>query len=154
MTHGGATSVTRSRGSADERGSIAAMLVIFAVCLLLAISAVTNIAASYLRRQVATSLADGAALSASDAAAAAGVYGSLDDNYVVVDQTAAAAAVYAYLQQTGAQGSYPGLRADVVVEGNTVMVSLAMPYELPVALPGVQSTTTIHASGSAVVPIY
>ncbi len=154
MTHGGATSVTRSRGSADERGSIAAMLVIFAVCLLLAISAVTNIAASYLRRQVATSLADGAALSASDAAAAAGVYGSLSDAYVAIDQAAASAAVDAYLQQTDAHGSYPGLQAEVLVKDDTVVVYLSMPYELPVTLPGVQGTTRIHATGSAMLPIY
>lgn len=145
---------TRSRNGRHESGSIAAMLVIFAVCLLLAISAVTDIAASYLRRQVATSLADGAALSASDAAAAAGVYGSIDDTHVLVDQAAAAAAVNAYLQQTDAFGSYPGLMSEVRVEGNAVVVDLSMPYKLPVGLPGVSRTTTIHASGSAVMPIY
>ncbi len=139
---------------ADETGQITGMLVIFAICLLLAISAVTDIAASYLRRQAATSLADGAALSASDGAAATGVYGSVDATYVVIDQAAATAAVEAYLQQTGARTAYPGLEVGVDVDGRTISVYLSMPYSLPVSLPGVRSTTTIHASGSAVMPIY
>ncbi len=145
--------MTSGRRRKDERGQITAMLIIFAVCLLLAISAVTNIAGSYLRRQAATSLADGAALSASDAAAAGGVYGP-PGAYVVIDQAAAASAVEAYLRQTGAHGTYPGLRAEIVVDDNTVVVYLSMPYALPVTLPGVQNSTTIHASGSAVMPIY
>ncbi len=146
--------MTPPRRCAEERGQITAMLVIFAICLLLAISAVINIAASYLRRQEATSLADGAALSASDAAAAAGVHGSPDAAYVAIDQGAATAAVEAYLRQTGAHSSYPGLKSHVLVDANTVIVSLSMPFELPVSLPGVRGATTIHASGSAVMPIY
>jgi len=146
--------MTSRRRRGQETGQITGMLVIFAVCLLLAISAVTNIAASYLRRQAATSLADGAALSASDGAAAAGVYGSLDDTHVTIDEAAATAAVEAYLQQVGAHTTYPGLEADVIVDGPAVFVYLSMPFELPVSLPGAPGTTTIHASGSAVMPIY
>lgn len=147
-------SARRQFGHRSERGQITAMLVIFALTLLLAISAVINISASYLRRQSATSLADGAALAALDAAAAAGVYGSPSDEFVPIDQAAAAAAVETYLQSTGAYADYPGLGADVVVQEHTVVVSLSMPYELPVSIPGVQGATTIHASGAAVLPIY
>ncbi len=39
--------MTPPRRCAEERGQITAMLVIFAICLMLAISAVINIAASY-----------------------------------------------------------------------------------------------------------
>ena len=46
----------------DQRGQVTVMLVIFAVCLLLAISAVIDISAGYLRRQAVTNLADGARL--------------------------------------------------------------------------------------------
>lgn len=146
--------MTRPRRRAEERGQITAMLVIFALCLLLVISAVTNIAAAYLRRQAATSLADGAALAASEAAATAGVHGSPDATYVAIDQGAATAAVEAYLRQTGAHDSYPGLESHVVVDAHTVVVSLSMPFELPVSLPGVRGTTTIHANASTVMPIY
>lgn len=137
----------------DERGQITAMLVLFTICLLLAIIAVADVSASYLRRQAATSLADGAALAASDGAAAAGVYGG-DDQFVIIGQSAAEAAVDNYLRDTGAYAEYPGLQVAVRVEGHTVSVYLSMPYHLPVSVPGVAGTTTIHADGSSVMPIY
>ncbi len=55
---------------------------------------------------------------------------------------------------TGSYAAYPGLSVSVSVEGATVRVALTMPYQLPVPLPGVDSTTTIHATGSAQLPIY
>lgn len=142
----------RHRG--DDSGQITAMLVLFSICLLLAIIAVTDISASYLRRQAASSLAAGAALSASDAAAAVGAYGSAVDGFVVLDQDAAAAAVDSYLRTTGAYAAYPGLDVQVAVYGQTVEVSLSMPYELPVSVPGVRDIAVIHGSGAAQMPIY
>lgn len=141
------------RGRLGQEGQITAMLVIFALCLLLAISAVTDLSASYLRRQAATSLADGAALAATDGAAAAAVYGD-DDAFVQLDPAAADAAVESYLGATGAYGDFPGLQVEVAVQGHAVQVSLSMPYQLPISVPGAYSTTTIHASASAEMPIY
>lgn len=138
----------------DERGQITAMLVLFAICLLLAVIAVTDVSASYLRRQAATSLADGAALAASDGAAGAAVYNGLNDQYVVIGQAAAQAAVDGYLRETGAYAAYPGLRVEVVASGHTVTVSLSMPYQLPVPAPGVAGVATIHATGASEMPIY
>jgi hypothetical protein len=129
------------------------MLAIFSVCLLLAIIAVTDISASYLRRQAVVSLADGAALAASDGAAAAGVYGQSAD-FVMIGQPAAAAAVDSYLRQTGAYARYPGLHVEVAAEGHTVTVYLSMPYSLPIPVPGVAGTTTLHAVGASEMPIY
>ncbi len=143
----------RRRRPRDQTGQITAMLIIFSLCALLAVVAVTDISASYLRRQSATSLADGAALAATEAAAA-NVYGSADDEYVPIEPAAAYAAVTTYLRDTGSYTAYPGLSVSVSVEGATVRVALTMPYQLPVPLPGVDSTTTIHATGSAQLPIY
>lgn len=142
----------RSRVRGDQ-GQVTAMLVLFAICVLLAVVAVIDISASYLRRQSTTSLADGAALAATEAAAASSIYGSPDDRYVAIDPAAAQSAVDIYLRDTGAYAAYRGLRASVAVEGFTVRVVLTMPYELPVKVPGVRATTTIHATGSAVLPI-
>lgn len=152
MTSASVSTVRRSR--CDQRGQITAMLVLFSICLLLAIIAVTDVSASYLRRQAATSLADGAALAASDGAAAAGVYGSTNDQYVVIGQAAAQAAVENYLRETGAYTAYPGLGVEVTSSGPTVTVYLAMPYQLPVPVPGVARETTIHATGASEMPIY
>jgi hypothetical protein len=140
--------------SADEDGQITAMLVLFSICLLLAIIAVTDISGSYLRRQAAMSLADGAALAASDAAASTGVYGPDQDGFVVIDPDAASAAVEAYLRSSGAYDEYPGLEVRVIVVGHTVKVYLSMPYQLPVPVPGVTQTPTIHGTGAAEMPIY
>lgn len=146
--------MTAARRPRDDAGQITAMLVIFSICTLLAVVAVTDISASYLRRQSATSLADGAALAATEAAAAVDVYGTADDDYVQLDAAAAHAAVDTYLRDTGSYSAYPGLDASVVVEGATVRVLLTMPFTLPVPVPGVDPTTTIHAAGSAQLPIY
>ncbi len=136
------------------------MLVIFSICALLAVAAVTDISASYLRRQAATSLADGAALAATEAAAAVRVYDADVDQadgggeVVSIDPAAATAAVDTYLHDTGAYAEYPGLQASVSVHDGRVRVALTMPFELPVPVPGVDPGTTIHATGSAVLPIY
>ena len=137
----------------SQRGQITALLVVFAICVLLAVVAVTDISASYLRRQSATALADGAALAATEAAAASSIYADADPEYVPIDAAAAKAAVDAYLSDTGSFDRYPGLRAVVRVDAETVTVALTMPYELPVSVPGVQDVTTIHATGSAVLPL-
>jgi Flp pilus assembly protein TadG len=130
------------------------MLVMFALILLLAIAAVTDISASYLRRQAVTNLADGAALAATDAAAAAGVYADPDAEYVTIDPEAAQEAVEQYLTSTGAYADYPGLAAEVWVDGYAVRVALTAPYDLPVPVPGVTSTVDVHGAGSSVMPIY
>ncbi len=143
----------QSRRSRDERGQVTVLLVMFAVCLVLVITAVTDMSASYLRRQAAMSLVDGAALAAANGAAAAGVYDS-NDKFVVIGQAAAQTAVASYLREIGAYSRYPGLQVEVMTSGHTVTVALAMPYRLPVPVPGVAATTTVHATGSSEMPIY
>jgi hypothetical protein len=137
-----------------ESGQVTAMLVILTLALLLAVAAVADVSAAYLRGQSTMSLADGAALAATDAAAAASVYGHRSDRYVAIDPTAAAAAVDRYLRATGAYRHFPGLSFQVAVDGHTLRVSLAAPYRLPVPVPGAVSTTTVHGDGAAVMPIY
>lgn len=146
--------MTNRHQGPEEGGSITAMLVIFCVCLLLAVIAVTDLSAAYLRRQVATSLADGAALAATQAAAAGSIYSHPHGGYVAINQPAAAAAVRSYLTRTGAYGDYPGLTSTVRVVGHRVQVFLTMPYDLPIPVPGVEPTTLIHATSAAELPIY
>jgi Putative Flp pilus-assembly TadE/G-like len=138
----------------DERGVITAMLVIFALCLLLTIVAVTDLSAAYLRRQTAMSLADGAALAATQAAAAGSIYRHPNGGYVAIEPVAAGAAVRAYLTRTGAYDDFPGLRSEVRVVGHRVLVALVMPYRLPIPVPGVRRTTLVRASSGAELPIY
>jgi hypothetical protein len=128
-------------------------MIAFALCLLLFISVVVDLSGAYLRRQSASSLADGAALSASDAAAAAAVYEG-DPSYVPIDDAAARAAVEGYLREAAAFARYPGLRASVEVDGHIVTVELLMPYRLPVTMPGTRDAITIRVASSAELPVY
>jgi Putative Flp pilus-assembly TadE/G-like len=137
-----------------QTGVITGMLVIFAICLLLTVIAVTDLSAAYLRRQGAMSLADGAALAATGAAAAGSIYQGGDGQFVPINEAAAAAAVRRYLTTTGAYGDYPGLQSRVQVVGHRVLVFLTMPYRLPIPVPGVKQTTMVHATSAAELPIY
>jgi hypothetical protein len=130
------------------------MLVIFALCLVLTIVAVTDLSAAYLRRQTALSLADGAALAATEAAAASSVYDHPNSGFVDIDQPAAAKAVRLYLGRVGAFRSFRGLTVRVAVVGHRVVVAVVMPYRLPVPVPGVAPTTLIHATSAAELPVY
>lgn len=137
-----------------ESGQLTVLILAFAICLLLVIAAVTDISASYLRRQSLASLADGAALSATDGAAAAAVYGDPRASHVALDESAARSAVDAYLQEVDAYGRFPGLRAHVEVADDVLEVRLQHDYQLPFPVPGAKSQTTIEATGSATMPIY
>jgi uncharacterized membrane protein len=137
-----------------ERGQITVLVVVFALCLLLAVAAVTDLSAGYLRQRAATSLAEGAALAAANGAAQAAVYADPDAEYVGFDAAAASAAVDRYLRQVGADRDFPGIRAEVRVEGDAVVVALAVPFELPFPVPGGPSRTTIATTASAAMPIY
>jgi hypothetical protein len=143
------------RAGRAESGSIAPLLIVFAIGLALTIAAVVDVSGAFLRRQSAASLADGAALSASDAAAAASVYAGAGDSYVPIDEGAARQAVDAYLSQTGAFDRYPGLRASVeVVGGHTVVVDLRVRYELPISVPGSRDSIVVRVQSSAELPVY
>ena len=153
-----ATAVRLTRG---DGGSVTPLLVVFAVCLMLLVSVVVDLSGAYLRRQSVASLADGAALSASDAAATAAVYGEhgdrIDhiDQYVPIDENAARQAVESYLDATGALARYRGLRASVeVLGGRTVVVELLMPYDLPIPMPGVRDSALIRVRALAELPVY
>lgn len=139
----------------SDEGSITPLLLVFAICLALTISAVIDVSAAYLRRQAASSLADGAALSASDAAAAAAVYSGEGRRYVPIDEDAARHAVAAYLDESGALARYPGLRAAVEVIGTrTIVVELLVPYDLPISVPGARDAVVIRVQAAAELPVY
>jgi hypothetical protein len=141
-------------GRSDD-GTVTPLLIAFALCLALMIAAVVDVSATFLRRQATASLADGAALSASDAAATASVYAGEGREFVPIDEDAARHAVAAYLEDSGAVTRYPGLRAAVqVIGGRTIVVELTMPYDLPISVPGSRDAIVIRVESSAELPVY
>ena len=147
--------MTRPRSrprSRDERGSATPLIVGFAVVLLLAIVVVVDASAAFLERQGLATMAEGAALQGADVAAEGGeVYaGGLGQAPLELTAARARSGVRAYLSDIGAHREYPGLRYDVAVRGDRIVVSLTAPVDLPLTFPGVAATTDVTGSGSAV----
>lgn len=130
------------------------MLVLFTLSLLLAIVAVTDLSSAYLHRQSAMSMADGAALAAASSAPAASLYAERNRAYLPIDRRVAAAAVDDYLRSTGAYRRHRGMTVQVAVVGSSVRVALAVPFRLPVPVPGVARWSLVHGAASAAMPVY
>jgi len=138
-----------------ERGSTIPLIVGFAGKLLVAGAVVVDATAAYLQRQSLDTLADGAALRGADLGARGlEVYaGGLDADRLDVTEQAARAAVSDYLTDTGAYRRFPGLRFEVAVGTERVVVALHAPAELPLPVPGSPERPVVGASGSAVVSV-
>lgn len=129
------------------------LVVGFLVVLGLLTAMVVDASAAYLRRQSVNGLADGAALAAADGAQGAALYeGGLGD-LAPIDPVAARAAVDDYLSSTGATTEFPGLAWQVSTTGSTVTVRLTTPLDLPLDPAGWADTTTVTATGSAIVQV-
>lgn len=137
----------------DDRGSATPLIVGFAVVLLLTVAVVIDASAAFLHRQGLDTLADGAALFGADAGAAGGeVYtGGLGDQPLELTPAKAGAGVRSYLSSVGAYGTYPGLRYDVSVRGDQVVVRLSAPLDLPLTVPGAPASAWVSATSSAAV---
>ncbi|MGA8846771.1 MAG: pilus assembly protein TadG-related protein [Nocardioides sp.] len=141
---------TRTRG---ERGTAAPLIIGFALLLAMTVAFVVDASAAFLQRQGLDTLADGAALSGADAGAqGAEVYtGGLDDTSLVLTRERARAGVHAYLTAVGAYRDFDGLRFDVMVRTDRVVVTVSAPVDFPLTVPGAPSTTRVSATGAAVV---
>ena len=140
----------------DERGQMTIMIVGFALVLAMAVAVVTDASAAYLRRQGLDTLADGAALSAADAAASGkeAYHGGVGVELVLTEHEAQAAVVD-YLVRVGAYARYPGVAARVSVDqdDHRVTVALTAPLRLPLTVPGSPARTVVGATGSAEVTV-
>jgi hypothetical protein len=117
---------------------------------------VTDASAAYLQRQGLDTLADGAALTAADAAASgAETYGAGLGADLHLDVARARAAAFDYLDRVGAYRDYPGLTAVVSVDPTTdrVVVIVHAPVALPLHVPGSPAHASIGATSSASVGV-
>ena len=143
----------RDRRSA--RGSTIPLIVGFTGLLLVAGAVIVDASALYLQRQSLDTLADGAALRGADLGAQGlEVYaGGLNADRLDLTERAARAAVADYLADTGAYRRFPGLRFDVSVSAERVIVEVHAPTDLPLRVPGAAERPVVGASGSAVVAV-
>ena len=140
----------RPRG---ERGTATPMIIGFALVLAMTIAFVVDASAAFLQRQGLDALADGAALSGADAGAqGAEVYAAgLDAQLLAQTQASARAGVRAYLTGVGAYRDFPGLRFQVVVRDDQVVVTVSAPVDFPLTLPGGPQEAWVSATGAAIV---
>jgi hypothetical protein len=139
----------------SERGTTIPLIVGFIGLLLVAGAVVVDVTAAYLQRQSLDTLADGAALRGADLGAQGlEVYaGGLDADRLQLTEQAARAAVADYLSDTGAYARFPGLRFEVSVGPERVIVGLHAPVDLPLQVPGSPDRPVVGGSGSAAVTV-
>ena len=141
----------------DDEGQTMLLIVGLAVVLMMATAVVVDATAAYLQRQGLATVADGAALAGADAGSRnePDLYTDGIDGDPELDQArqVAATAVADHLRLTGAHAGYPGLQWAVGFDdgGDSVVVRVRAPLQLPLAFPGSPQTASITASASATV---
>jgi hypothetical protein len=135
------------------------LIVGLAVILMTAIAVVVDASAAYLQRQDLATLADGAALAGADAGSrnepdlyTGGIAG---DPRLDLQQQVARAAVVEHLRSTGAYSDHPGLSwsLTLVDGGESVVVRVRAPLDLPLTFPGAPQSAPVSASASASVQL-
>lgn len=139
--------------SRNERGSITPLIIGFALVVGVLVAVVVDASAAYLRRQGLNSLADAAALAATDGLQGHRVYTSGLDNRAEIDAAAARSYVETYLRDSGATDHYPGLSWTVSTSDATVVVRVVAPLDLPLRVPGVGDGVTVTGDAAAVVVV-
>jgi len=136
-----------------ERGSIAPLVIGLAVVVAMLVAVVVDVSAAFLRREGMNAAADAAALAATDGLQGEAAYLHGLGEQVAIDEAAAQRYVAAHLRATGAVARFPGLRWSVTVEGETVVVRLRAPMDLPLRIPGSDADVQISATAAAVLRV-
>lgn len=135
----------------DDEGQISVLIVGFVAVLVVLIGVVVDASAAYLQRAGLNSLADAAALAATDGLQGEAIYtGGLGERGRI-DPAAASSYAAEYLDASAARRKYPGLKAIVTTDNDTVRVRLTAPLVLPIPVPGVGSAAQITAEATSVV---
>jgi Flp pilus assembly protein TadG len=139
--------------SPDERGSVTPLIIGFAVVLALLVAVVVDASAAYLRRQGLDSVADAAALAATDGLQGEQVYTHGLGERAVIDPAAARGYVAAYFATSGVAARYPGLSFSVSTTATSVVVRVTAPLRLPLHVAGVGDRARISGTAASVVVV-
>lgn len=127
------------------------LIIGFAVVLLMLVGVVVDASAAYLQRQSLDNLADGAALTGANEVRGAAVFAhGLRGDLAPLATDVAKEAVHDYLRDTGAFAKHSGLRVEIAVRHDAIVVRLQAPLDLPIKV-GDLTTGTVGSSGAAVV---
>ena len=133
----------------DQHGSVTPLIIGFALILATLVAVVVDASAAYLRRQGMNSLADAAALSATDGLQGDQVYEHGLGKRARIDPRAAERYVQDYIARSGARAKYPGLRVRVTTRDNVVVVRLAAALDLPLRVPGVGPAQVVSGDAAS-----
>lgn len=136
-----------------ERGSVAPLIIGVGLVIAVLVAVVIDASAAYLRRQQLDSVADAAALAATDGLQGEAVYTHGLGERAVIDPAAARRFVAEYVASSGAATRYPALRVAVTTTADTVVVRLRAPLDLPLHVAGVGETTLVSATAASVVTV-
>jgi hypothetical protein len=137
----------------SERGSITPLVIGFALVVAVLVAVVVDASAAYLRRQGLNSLADAAALAATDGLQGDSVYTHGLSDRAEIDPAAARRYVEDYLRTSDALGRYPGITWSVSTSDTAVLVRVAAPLDLPLHVPGVAARAVVAGTAAATVVV-
>jgi len=136
-----------------ERGSITPLIIGFAVVLAMLVAVVVDASAAFLRRQELESIADAAALAATDGIEGDAVYTHGLGRRGRIDSSAARVHVAEYFRTSGADLRFPGLSYDVTTSTNTVVIRVSATMDLPLHQPGLGEDTVVRGTAASVVEV-
>lgn len=137
----------------SERGSITPLVIGFALVIAVLVAVVVDASAAYLRRQGLNSLADAAALAATDGLQGDSVYTHGLGERAEIDPDAARRYVEDYLRTSDALARYPGITWSVSTSDTAVLVRVAAPLDLPLHVPGVGERAMVAGTAAATVVV-
>lgn len=137
----------------DQHGQTSLLIVGLAIVAIMMVAVVVDASAAYLRREGLDSIADGAALAATDGIQGRQVYeGGLGER-ARIDPVVARALVADYLRAVGVDRRYPGFRYQVDAGADRVVVRVAAPLDLPITPPGWEQRPTISGTAASFVVV-
>jgi hypothetical protein len=137
----------------SEEGSITPLVIGFALVVAVLVAVVVDASAAYLRRQGLDSLADAAALAATDGLQGDSVYTHGLGDRAEIDPEAARRYVEDYLRTSDALGRYPGITWSVSTSETAVLVRVVAPFDLPLHVPGVAEQATVAGTAAATIVV-
>lgn len=140
-------------GGRDEAGSITPLVIGFALLVAVLVAVVVDASAAYLRRQGLDSLADAAALAATDGLQGDRVYTHGLGDRAEIDPEAARRYVEDYLRSSDAMDRYPGMTWSVTASDTAVLVRVAARLRLPLRVPGVGEEAVVRGDAAAVISV-
>lgn len=137
----------------NQSGSVAPLMIGLFLIVATLTAVVIDASAGYLQRHQLNSIADSAALVATDGLASEQLYLAGVQAQLTIDPDVARARVNDYLRRSGAVERFPGLTWRMSTTATSVTVVVAAPLQLPLGVPGIASSAPVRAAATASVQV-